>query len=166
MIIKKPTELYHGSPRGDIEEFIPKISSGSGEAAGPQVYASQDRLIATIFTCNLRGIRWGVRMIGTTLHVSIVLTREEFMERDTGGYIYVLPSDSFVSDSSIGLGEDEWASPVPVKPLRKIRIESSLNAMLESSVKVYFVTLDQYLKMISMQNEEFDMFVRGLEGGK
>lgn len=144
---EKPPVLYHGSANGDIEIFTPRVSGGTGEAAGPQIYASQDRVIGIIFTANVDG-SWSVCTIEGVPHVIIPMTQEDFVARDTGGYLYMLPADSFESDCKTGLGPKEWASPVPVVPSGKIRIESSLNEMEKEGVQVHFVDKERYLALI------------------
>jgi hypothetical protein len=46
---EKPPFLYHGSPKGDIEEFIPRVSSGTGDNFGARVYASPHVETACMF---------------------------------------------------------------------------------------------------------------------
>ncbi len=158
--IIKPEFLYHGSPRGDIDEFIPRVSRGTGESYGPQVYASHDIATAIIFTATVKKT-WSSGNSNNVSFVVIPLPREDFITHDAGGFLYTLKSDTFSSDSTRGLGEREWASSVPVKPVRVERIESSLGAMIRYGVQVYFVTDEQYKRIYASKRPDID-FLRKL----
>ncbi len=141
---EKPKFVYHGSPNGDIEEFIPRVSLGSGEKFGPLVYASDDIAVASVLTANPK-ITWGSGFTNEGEHYAwMPMTREEFKKIDKGGWIYKLDSENFSTQSGRGMEEKEWASSVPVKPIEKIRIESSLDEMVKNGVKVYFIDEEGY----------------------
>lgn len=173
---EKPEFVYHGSPRADIGEFVPRVSMGSGEEYGPQVYASNDLATASMFMADV-GKSWSTGEVNGVLYAIIPLPREEFIERDKGGFLYKLSGETFSSDPKRGMGEKEWASSVPVKPIEVKKIESALDAMIESGVQVYFVTDEQYkemqssekrnwefLKELRSENEERGVNVRSLKG--
>jgi hypothetical protein len=140
---EKPKFLYHGSPNGDIEEFTPRVSLGSGEKHGAQVYASDSLAVACMFTCK-PGRSWSAGTHNGETFAVLPMTREEFLEKDKGGYIYKFDSDTFSTEEGRGMGNKEWASSVAVKPVEIIRIESSLEAMIKSGVQVYFVNPQVY----------------------
>jgi hypothetical protein len=159
--LEKPASVLHGSPRGDIKEFIPRVSLGSGEAFGPQVYASNDPAVAAMFTADVDG-PWSTGSVGEVLYAIIPGTRESFVERDRGGYIYELPGGTFSSDPRRGMGKREWASPVAVTPTKVTKVPSSLNAMVEAGVQVYFVPAELYEKMRATDSPNWK-FLIGLE---
>jgi hypothetical protein len=171
---ERPAYVFHGSPRGDIAEFTPRVSHGSGEAYGPQVYASDDLATAAMFTANV-GRSWSTGSVGGTLYAVIPMSREEFLGRDGGGYIYRLPGETFSTERGRGMGDREWASPVAVTPVDVTYVPSSLDAMVESGVQVYFVTPElyeqmrgsdqpnwMYLKDVESENQRRGMNVREL----
>lgn len=145
---QKPQFVYHGSPRGDIQEFIPRISKGSGERYGAQVYASNDIATACIFMSNI-GRSWSAGEANGITYVIIPLTKEEFLKQNKIGYLYKLPAETFTSDPQRGMGDKEWASSVPVKPIDVTQIDSVLDTMIEHGVQVYFVTDALYQEMRS-----------------
>lgn len=145
---ESPEFVYHGSPKADIAEFVPRISMGSGEEYGPQVYASNDLATASIFMADV-GKSWSAGEVNGVLYVIIPHTKESFLERDKGGFLYKLPGATFSSDPKRGMGEKEWASPVSVKPVEVKKIDSALDAMIEHGVQVYFVTDEQYTEIKS-----------------
>jgi hypothetical protein len=135
---EKPKFLYHGSPRGGIEEFLPRVSPGSGEAYGAQVYASDSLTVASMFTFS-PGRAWSAGLHGDIAFALFPMSREEFIEKDKGGYIYKFDSETFSTEEGRGMTDNEWASSVPVKPLEVIKVDSALENMIRNGVQVYFV---------------------------
>ena len=87
----KPAILYHGSPHGEIEELGPRRESMRDPEEGPVLFATQDLAVATVFM--FKSKHWGSGQFGDIPYAWIVETREEFIKKDKGGHIYVLPSD-------------------------------------------------------------------------
>ena len=158
---EKPDFVFHGSPRGDIQEFVPRVSLGSGEAFGPQVYASDDLAVATMFTANVGG-SWSTGKVGEILYAIIPLSREDFLARDKGGYIYKLPGQTFGSERGRGMGDREWASPVAVNPAEVNKVDSSLDAMIAAGVQVYFVDPVAYEEMLKTDEPSW-VFLKDFE---
>jgi hypothetical protein len=144
--MEKPPKLYHGSPNKNIELFEPRVSHGTGGADGKMVYASPDLAISSIFMAKVEG-RWSAGKFGNIPYALITAPREQFIEDDNGGVIYVLPSDTFDTDPQRGLGNAEWASPVPVAPSEQIEYQSALDAMIENGIQVYFVTPEKHAEL-------------------
>ena len=144
--MEKPSKLYHGSPNKNIEVFEPKVSHGTGDPYGKMVYASPDLAVSSIFLAKVEG-RWSAGRFGNIPYALITVPREQFIEKDEGGVIYVLPNDTFDTDPERGLGEAEWASPEPVVPTEKIEYSSALDAMLENGIQVYFLTPEKHAEL-------------------
>jgi hypothetical protein len=140
---EKPPFLYHGSPNGEIDEFTPRISMGSGEKFGPKVYASDDIAVASMMTTRLP-MTWGGGVRNGEVYCYIPMTRDEFRKFDSGGWIYKLDSDAFSMVEGGGMSEKEWASEVPIRPVEKIRVESSYDEMIKHGVRMYFKGEDGY----------------------
>ncbi|MBP6942531.1 MAG: hypothetical protein KBB55_00625 [Candidatus Buchananbacteria bacterium] len=160
--MEKTSVLYHGSPNGEIEEFLPRVSKGSGESHGALVYASPDKATAIMFMANV-SVPWSTGLTGNNvLYAIIPMDRDIFIANDHGGYVYMLDAKTFSSDPQRGMGEYEWASSVPVKPLEKIRFESVLEAMIEHGVQVYFVEQEKYQTMLESKQPKYT-FLKDLE---
>ena len=108
-------------------------------------YATQDLATASIFL--LSGVYYGCGRFGETQYTWIISDRDEFIRNDKGGHIYVLPSDSFEISQGRGLGNYEWASKTPVKPVRTIEYPSALDAMIENGVQVYFIDKEMHRRI-------------------
>lgn len=143
---EKPPFLYHGSRHGALEELEPMAKSIRDKDEGPVVFATPDLALATIF---MTGEGKASGKFGDVSYVVINCSRDEFIKNDNGGHIYVLSSDTFQSDPNKGLGIYEWISNEKVKPLKKIEYPSTLDAMIDNNVQVYFVDEKTYEKIES-----------------
>lgn len=143
--MKKPEFLYHASPNIGIEEFEPREEHTRGQNEGPVVFATPHEDLASCFITPTDDSWSSSGYINGTLYM-IISDEKRFKAADTGGAIYVLPSDTFETNTELGLGEKEWISQAAVKPIEKKLYHSALEAMLQHGVQVFFVTQDQYAK--------------------
>lgn len=133
---EKPPFLYHGSPNRDIDELEPRQKTYRDLEEGPQLFASQELSVASMF---LFEGSFSSGLFNKTPYAAIVGSREEIMQRDRGGHVYVLPSETFSCDPHKGLGEYEWTTRDSVKPIKTIEYPSAIDAMMENGVQVYFI---------------------------
>lgn len=163
---EKPPFLYHGTIRGDVEEFEPR-SAINRPNEEPAVYASPDLEIAIQSMANKFVSNGGI--VNGRRFVCIPMTREEFMVQDHGGTVYVFPSDSFEVNKGIGLGDKEWVSKKPVKPKEKIHFPSLLEAILNQGTEVYFIDPELVSLITEAQYgnpEDLENILAGLEPAK
>lgn len=159
----KPPFLYHGTINEDIEEFEPRSAPERPEE-DPAVYASPDLDIATQSMANKFVSNGGI--VDGIKFVCIPMTREEFMREDKGGTVYVLPNNSFNMNNGLGLGEKEWISKTPVKPIKKIKFPSLLEKMIAQGTRVYFIKPEMIPIITQAQDgdpQELKNTLRGLE---
>lgn len=150
--IEKPPFLYHGSPNGEIKEFEPRISYGTGTNFGKLVYASSDIKIASIFMIDTQN--WSVNFHENNPYVIMSEAREDVVKSDVGGYVYFLPSDTFSFDLNRGMEELEWASPVKVKPEKKEFYKSTLTTVMNYQIPIYFIGEENYRKYRLLKSPE------------
>ena len=70
---------------------------------------------------------------------AVISNEGRFKQADSGGVIYHLPIQSFAFHPERNMGNIEWTSTLPVKPVDKEHYESGLSAMRKAGVNVYFV---------------------------
>ncbi len=157
---EKPPFLYHGSPHRGLEEIEPRKTTVRDPEEGELVFATQDIGLASVFMANSR--HYGCGRFNETKYCYIVEPGEEFIRRDKGGHIYVLPSDSFETDPNKGLGVYEWTSKQKVKPIEKIEYTSALDAMLANGVQVYFIDEETHKKIEQSPDHGYSI-LQGLE---
>lgn len=132
--------LFHGSGKPDIDEFQPRRASyelrdRSGRGNRQAVYATQDALWSTFFAIvdrpNITGsIRNGVQYYhnraGEPLALYNFSINRDSLARQPWrpGTVYFLPREPFVRVPLAGQAlSNEWACPVAVKPLARLRVE-------------------------------------------
>ncbi len=142
---EKPPFLYHGSPHGGVEELNPSRKKQRDINEGPKIFATPNLWLATLYMANESGKDCGT--FNGTPYTLIIGSREEFIAKDKGGHIYVLPSDKFTSNPDKGLGRLEWTSDEKVKPIKTIEFKSTLDAIIENGVQVYFVDAETRAKI-------------------
>lgn len=142
---EKPPVVYHASQNPDIEEFTPQQGRVRDPDEGPVIFATPDKALASAFLVENHNDDWMV--IGFYSDVPVVVIRadrEKFILKDKGGTIYNLPATSFDFDLNKGMGEREWTSRFPVKPIGKKKCSSALDEMVSNGVQVYFVTQSEF----------------------
>ena len=144
MSFEKPEFLYHGSPNKKIEKIEPRKKFIRSAEEGPKVFAGAENIAAMFIT------RFGDSMtqIGTHEGIPYIVIRDRnhFLKKDKGGVIYKLDSEKFKNDPDRHFGEHEWTSDDSIEPVDKEEFESSLVAMLEKGVQVYFVDKKTFYK--------------------
>lgn len=142
--MEKPEFLYHGSPNKKIEIIEPRKKFIRDKDEGAKVFAGAENIAAMFMT------RFGDSMtqIGTHNGVPCVVIRDRnhFFKKDKGGAIYKVHSEKFENDPERPFGRNEWTSDQPVEPIDKEEFESSLTAMLDKGVQVYFVDKKTFYK--------------------
>jgi len=160
---EKPPFLYHASQNKNIEELKPQAISFRDPKEGAVVFASPDYALVTTFLIKTDE-SWTQIGKNNKVPYIIINDREHFMERDKGGTIYKLPNTSFNYDPGKGMGEYEWISREPIKPIEKKDYGSALEAMIENGVQVYFVdkkTFDELER--TEKGEDYVKLLKGLE---
>jgi hypothetical protein len=138
--MEKPKVLYVAAQTKKIKELIPMKGNYRDKDEGAVIFATPDRALASIFLIKNHNDSWTkLGYFGNMPYVVIKMERDKFLEKDQGGSIYEVSSDNFDYKSDLGMGEKEWTSSKPTKPLKETFYTSTLDTMIENSVNVYFV---------------------------
>lgn len=141
--MKRSKLLYHASQNRNIKVLEPRAESVRDKDEGLVVFATPDKILASIFLVPTND-SWTKSGLFGVVHYFVCSDKNRFLKEDKGGAIYNLPSETFETDEMKGLGDREWTSKVPVKPVSIEMFESGLKAMLKLGVQVYFVTQQQF----------------------
>ena len=137
---EKPEILYIATQTKGIKEFIPRRGNVRSDEEGAVIFSTPNKELASMFLINGHEDSWTrIAYLGGVPYVVICMNREEFIEKDKGGVMYEVPSDTFDFNPNLGMGEKEWTSRVPVKPIMETTYSSSLDTMIQNGVNVYFV---------------------------
>lgn len=142
----KPKILYHASQNRNIDYFEPRAESIRDPEEGSVVFATPDKVMASIFIVPTDDSWTGSGLFGG-VHYFVCGDEERFRGIDKGGAIYTLSSDTFENDPSKGLGTREWTSKISVKPNSSEEFSSGLEAMLEMGVQVYFLDKEKFQEL-------------------
>lgn len=158
----KPRTLYHGSQDRNIQEFQPRAIGVRDPNEGPVIFAAIDPGLASIFITPTYQYGKSGRFCSTCPYYYVFSDKEKYQNIDKGGSIYFLPIDSFTTNPSKGVGTNEWVSKELVKALFKIDFESSLQAMLNFGVQVFFVS-SEIFEQIRSSSDNGKSILLGLQ---
>ena len=144
--MNRPEKLYHASPSTDVLKFEPRNEYPRYTGEAKLIFATPYEELAAMFLVP-RDIETEISIYGDRYVVFINSNEESYVERDKGGAIYTLPSESFETDSVHGMGEIEWYSKVPVTPISKVVYRTSIEAMDRFNVDRFFVDNDTIEKI-------------------
>ena len=120
---QKPQKLYHGTSR--------RISGSGAKAA---LFATERIDQAALFMFPFDHLA-SIGFEEDIAYICIWGTPEDFEEKDLGGFIYVLPGDTFEK-----VGKDyEYQSFEAVEPESVKVFESVIAGMMACGVQVYFI---------------------------
>jgi hypothetical protein len=157
---EKPAILYLSAQAPNIQELLPMRGNIRDENEGPVIFATPDKAYASTFLVKEHGDHWmQIGFYGDIPVVIINSDREEFIKNDNGGVMYTVSSDSFDFDPSKGMGEKEWTSNKPVKPLSEIRCSSALDEMIKNGVQVYFVDKKTFDEINNSDNYGYTILI-------
>lgn len=136
--MKKPDVLYHASVNNDIAVLDPKTSEERLSHYGNLLFATPYKALAAMFLAP-KTQALEVTKFGDTFALVAASSAEEFIEKDLGGTIYTLPSDSFATHQDLTMQDTEYVTKESVTPIDKEVYATALDAMRRSGVRVYFV---------------------------
>lgn len=135
-MLKKTKFLYHGSEyliEGYLKPVIEKKTFDHVHSR-PAIFATERIDIAALFMFPMDTLA-SIGFEDNIAYICIWGTAEEFKNKDLGGFIYVLPGDSF---KKIGK-QYEWQSFEPVLPIEIKKFRSVVEGMIECGAWVYFI---------------------------
>ena len=146
----KPEKLYHGSSQ-KVNVLNPILIQGAADQAHTRaaVFATERKDVAAIFMFPISTLH-SIGFEKDIAYICIWGEASEFSEKDTGGYIYELSSETF---EKIGK-EYEWQSFEPVRLSKIDHYESVIKGMMECGVQVYFINDDSVFDQIVTQKND------------
>jgi len=142
----KPKVLYHGSSSkiDGLLQPILKQDSPDHVHTKASVFATDRKDVASLFMFPFKEHVASIGFEEDTAFICIWGAQEEFKTKDRGGYLCVLPTDTF---EKVGK-EYEWQSFESVKPLEVKKYDSVIDGMLSCGTKVYFINDEKMMDKI------------------
>lgn len=134
-----PDALYHGSAARIDGPLEPVLRHGSADHVHERaaVFAAERADLASLFMIPGDALS-SIGFEQDVAYICIWGTPEEFVARDRGGWLYVLPGAKF---EKIGKWY-EWQAFEAVTPTEVRRYPSAVAGMIENGAQVYFVNDD------------------------
>jgi hypothetical protein len=152
--VEKPLFLYHASSNRGLKQIEPSRIRHRDKSEGPLVFASTDKKLLSCFLTRTDG-SWAQISTYTfgnhKIYTHCIADKERFMKLDKGGVIYKVSSDDF--NLNITQKFEEWTTKKSVEVLDKKIYDSSLEAMMENDVRVYFCTKEQLEEIRNSVND-------------
>lgn len=157
---EKPPVLYIAAQTSGLQELFPREGRHRCGDEGAVIFSTPNKELASIFLVEGHDDSWmRIGYFSDIPYVAICMDRNEFQKRDNGGSMYEVPNDTFNFDPGLGMGEKEWTSREPVRPIRETRYPSALDAMIENGVNVYFVDKLTFGAMNSADDHGFSILL-------
>ena len=154
--MEKPIVMYHASPEKDISEFEPRNEFPRYEGEDNLVFATPYKEVAAMFLVP-KNIPTEISKYGDTYVLFVNGTEDEFNSLDKGGAIYELPADSFETNKDLGMGDTEWVSKWPVRPISKTLYNLTAEALRENDIRIYFLNDDIFAKVKANPSNGLDI---------
>lgn len=137
--------VYHGSTRKITGPLLPVFVQSSEDHIHqiPVVFATDNEAIASLFMMPSDAL-CSIGYEQNAAYVCIWGTPEEFSVKDRGGYIYVLPGDTFEKRGKFY----EWQSVTSVLPIETKYFTSVLEGLVKNNVRIYFIQDDHLFDLI------------------
>ena len=157
-----PRILFHGSSNRTIKTLEPRALKTRNVKDGAVIFATPHLGLAAKFMVQWDD-SWVLSGSSDNLHYYFICSdRERFMKMDTGGAIYIVPSDTFFCKPGVGLGYGEWMSHEAVKPVHKMEFSSTLEAMMQFGIQVYFVDPQTFDAIRTSTDLEYGLIIKSL----
>ena len=153
--------LYHASTNKGLALIEPQPTEVDGSYIGDYIFATANKAYAAMYLAP-KGCPQLLSVFRGKPYFIINDTPESFCKRDKGGAIYELPADSFSDSPQLELRETEQASMVSVCPVAKQTYETSLEALQELKVPLYFVN-DGTFRSIQQADDHGWSIIQGLQ---
>lgn len=130
--------LYHSSPVKNLKILNTSPTLSNNVNIGNYLFATENKLLALMY---LMPQGFPIMMDSKKNNPTVVIAgnTEEVLSMDHGGSVYVLDDKNFIETPQKGLSDYERVSKVSVKPIREIKVEDTINSLIEAGVSIYFV---------------------------
>jgi hypothetical protein len=131
--------LYHASENNELELIKPRRTLSKDAYIGDYVFATPDKRIAAMYLAPRAGGTILINTFNGEPYAVINNNAENFIKVDHGGAIYTVSSEAFTETPQAELVGTELIATKPVKPLSKEIFTTSIKAMQQMQVHIFFV---------------------------
>jgi hypothetical protein len=144
--------VYHTSPEKDLKLIEPKPTISKDKYLGDYVFATSNKLLAVMYLAT-RGYATLMNPDKDNPNIVICADKNDYLKNDRGGAIYKLPGETFIETPQHGLSDYEKVSTHSVKPIEKTIYRTSIEAMLDAKIKIYFTDSVTFNSLIGAKDQ-------------
>lgn len=144
--------LYHASPLKNLKIIQPKKTLSRDIYIGDYVFATSNIRLAAMYLAT-KGIAILLNVKSPKPTIVIRSNPREYISNDKGGAIYAVSDRTFKKSPQEGLEDSEMVSGVSVKPISRQVYSSSLDAMKEKGIVIYFVDEKVFNDIVEAKDE-------------
>ncbi len=152
--------LYHSSPIKNLKTIKPQSTLSNNKYIGDFVFATKDRKLSLMYMLP-KGFPVLMNSKSSNPYVVIRGEAEDVIQKDKGGALYVLPSETFHETPQKELSEFEKVSKDSVTPIDEIDYASIIDALNMEKISIYFVNDTVFSNLIA--NPQQDNLVKKLK---
>ena len=152
-----PNLLFHASAVKGLKVLNPKRTLSKDKYIGDFVFATPSKPMASMYLAPREGGTILIEAFNDEPYAVINNTSKKFQQVDRGGSIYTVSSTSFSKTPQEELIGPELVSILPVVPISEKVYDTSLSAMKEQNVKVFFVNNDLFHKIQSAKDHGIEI---------
>lgn len=131
--------LYHASPNAKLSRIDPQKTLSNDVYIGDYVFATKDKKLAAMYLAN-KGVATLMEHRTKKPYIIIQDDADHYTKHDKGGAIYAVSASGFKETPQVGLEGTEFVNDKAVTPLSKEVFPTSLEAMRQQGITIYFVT--------------------------
>lgn len=140
--------LYHASSNKNLKLITPQPTMSNDVLIGNYVFATEYLLLAIMYLAN-KGVPVMMNPEKDNPTIVISANEKDYINNDIGGAIYELDGEHFKETPQEDLSDFEKVSTTPIKPMSCTDYASSLKAMQDFGIKIYFVDEEQFKNLIN-----------------
>lgn len=149
--------LYHASTNKELTVLTPQRTLSKDEYIGDFVFATPDRRMAAMYLAPREGGTILIETFSREPYAVINNTPENFKRVDHGGAIYKVSAESFSDTPQEEVAGTELVSRDSVPILSKEIFATSLEAMREAGVNVYFLGDTEFQRVQSAKDHGWEI---------
>jgi hypothetical protein len=146
--------LYHASTEKNLSIIKPQRTLSHDTYIGDYVFAASNKAYAAMYLAP-KGMPQLLNAFDGKPYLVINGNIATFRDKDAGGAIYEVPSDTFNGTPQVELAETELVSTQSVVPLNKEVFNTALGAFNNMNIPIYFVDNTVYEKIKQAEDHGF-----------
>lgn len=145
--------IYHSSPIKNLKIIKPQYTLSHDKYIGNYVFGTKSKRLALMYMLQ-KGFPRLMKPELPGPYLVICAQKQEILNIDKGGSLYILPSKSFQETPQQGLSKYEMVSLKPVVPIKEIVYPSVISALVKAGINIYFTDESTFQTLINNKYQD------------